>query len=111
MMLLDDRAADRQPYTHTPALGGVESFEQLLEILAIHTDTGILHAQTYTIRPFSLGPDQQLPGAVLNCSHCIRGIAEQVQGDLLQLNTVSNDGREVLGEFRTQNYSIPLKIT
>ena len=27
-MFLDDRAADRQPYTHTFAFGGVESFEQ-----------------------------------------------------------------------------------
>ena len=110
MMSLDDRAADRQPDTHTAAFGGVEGFEQPLEILRIDTDAGILHAQTHMIISFSLGSDQELPGAVLNTNHRVGSIAEQVQGDLLQLDTISDDGREVLGEFRTQNYPIPLKI-
>ena len=59
---------------------------------------------------FSPGSDQQLPGAILNTNHRVGSIAEQVQGDLLQLDTVSDDGREILGEFRTQNHPIPLKI-
>ena len=110
-MSLDDRAADRQPNTHTAAFGGIEGFEQPLEILRIDTDAGILHAETNMIICFSLGSDQELPGAVINTNHRVGSITEQVEGDLLQLDTVSDDGGEILGEFRTQNYPIPLKIT
>ena len=89
MMPLDDRAADRQPNTHTAAFGGIEGFEQPLEILRIDTGTGILHAQTHTIVSFSLGSDQQLPRAVVNTDHRVGSIAEQVQDDLLQLDTIA----------------------
>ena len=46
MMSLDDRAANRQPDTHTADLGGVEGIEQLPEFLRIHSDASILHVQT-----------------------------------------------------------------
>ena len=101
MMSLDDRATDGQPDTHTAALGGVEGFEQPLDILSIDTGAGILHAQTYTVISFSEGSNQELPGAALNTNHRVRGIAKQVQGDLLELNAVPDDRGKVLGEFRT----------
>jgi hypothetical protein len=109
-MPLDDRATDRQPNTHATAFGGIEGLEQPLEILRIDTGTGILHAQTHTIISFSPGSDQQLPRAVVNVEHRVRSIAEQVQGDLLQLDTVSQDRGEILGEFRPHNNLIPLKV-
>src|SRR5215813_8365437 len=49
MMSLDDRAADGQPDTHTAALGCVEGFEQLREVLRIDTGPRILHAETHPI--------------------------------------------------------------
>jgi hypothetical protein len=96
-MSLDDPAADRQPDTHTAGFGCVEGIEQPLKILRIHTGAGILHAQTHTIDSFSPGSDQQLPRAVVNTNHGVGSIAEQVQGDLLQLDTIADDRREVLG--------------
>ena len=58
MMSLDDRAAERQPDTHTPAFRRVEGFEKPLKILRIHTAPGILYTQTHSIVPLSLGSDQ-----------------------------------------------------
>ena len=110
MMSLNDRAADREPDTHTAAFGGIEGLEQPLEILKIDADAGILNAETQVFFSFSLGSDQELPGAIFNTSHRVGSISEQVEGDLLQLDTISDDGGEILGEFRTENYPIPLKI-
>ena len=109
-MSLDDRAADRQPNTHTAALGGIEGFEQLFEILRTDTDARILHAETHMIIGLSAGSDQELPGAVFDTNHRLGSIAKQVERDLLQLDTVSHDGGDILGEFQTQNYPISLKI-
>jgi len=83
MMSLDDRAADGKPDPHASAFGGVEGFEQSLELLRIDTATRILDAQTHTIICFSLRSDQELPGSVLNINHCVRSIAKKVQGNLL----------------------------
>jgi hypothetical protein len=82
-MFLDDRAADRQPDTHTAALGSVEGFEQPLKILRIDTAPGIFHAQAKATVLFSLGSDGQLPGTVLNTNHRVGSIAEEVEDHLL----------------------------
>ena len=109
-MSLDDRAADRQPDTHTPALGCIEGFEHPFEILRIDAGPGILRAQTDMIVSFPPGSDQQLPRAVVNTNHGFRSIAEEVQDDLLQLDTIADDGREGLGKLGPQDHPIPLKI-
>ena len=59
---------------------------------------------------FSLGSHQQLPRAVLNSDHSFGSIAERVESHLLELDTIADDGREVLGEFGPQNHPISLKI-
>jgi hypothetical protein len=69
-----------------------------------------LHAQAHTIVFFSLGSDYQLPGTVLKTNHRVGSIAEQVEGHLLQLDTIADDRREVLGKLRPQNHPISLKI-
>src|SRR5512132_945407 len=110
MMPLDDRAADRQPNTHAAALGCVEGVEYSLQIRRIDADPGILHAQTHTIVSFSPGFDQQMPRAVVHALHRVGGIAEKVQDDLLELDTIAGDGRQVISKFRPQDYPISLKI-
>jgi len=83
MMFLDDRAADRQPNTHPADLGGVEGLEEPPKILRIDADASVLDAEAHAIISISLGTDQKLPGSVLNTYHCVRSIAEQVEGNLL----------------------------
>ena len=99
MMSFDDRAADKQPDPHTATLGGVERFENFLEILRINAGPDILHAEAHAIVCFSPGSDQQLPRAVINTKHCVGSVPDQVQDDLLQRDTIADDKREVLGKL------------
>ena len=41
----------------------------------------------------------------------VRGVQEQVQDDLLKLDTVTPDKREIVGKFRPQNHPVTLKLT
>src|SRR5262249_47308172 len=79
MMALDDRAADRQPDTHAAALCRVESIEQPVGTLGSEPHAGIPHRQSHTIADLSGGFHQQLPRAILDTQHRVRGVAEQVQ--------------------------------
>src|SRR5215469_13950164 len=97
MMSLNDRAADGQPDTHATAFGGVEGLEEPPPVLRTDADAGILHAETYAIVFFPPGSDHQLPRAILNTDHRVRSIAEQVQRNLLQLDTVSDYAGDILG--------------
>ena len=38
-------------------------------------------------------------------------VAKQVQEDLLELDTIARDGREIVGEFRLKNNPVSLKLT
>ena len=68
------------------------------------------HSRAHDRRP-PVRFDQQLPRAIVETKHCVRCIAEQVQDDLLELDPVSSDDREIFGEVRLKDYPVPLKIT
>ena len=74
------------------------------------TDSGVLHTQTRTIVTFRQGSNKQVTRAFVNISHRIRSVPKQIQDDLLELNTITDDRREVLGKVRPQGDTIPLKI-
>ena len=97
MMSLDDRAANRQPNAHTAALGCVEGIKKLFHALVIETHTGIPHDQAHKVAVFSFCSDQQVPRSVVNTNHRVGRIAEQVQDDLLELDTIACYGWKVLG--------------
>jgi hypothetical protein len=79
--------------------------------LRIETDPRIFHAEEHPIAFVSFGPDQQLPGAIMDGIHRIRSIPEEVQNYLLQLHAVTCDKREVVGKLRSQNHPVSLKLT
>ena len=110
-MSLDDRTADRQPDTHAAALGRVERVEQLVHALTLDADTGVPHRHAHTIPALCFGSDQQPPRAIVDTDHRVRGVAKEIQQDLLKLNTIAGDGREVVGELRLNDHPIPLKLT
>src|SRR4051794_1334317 len=107
-MLLDDRAADREPQTHAIALRRIEGIEQLVHALRIDPYTDVPDAHTHAVAVLSLGSDQQVPGAVVHVDHRVRAIAEQVQKYLLKLDPIPGDGREILGELRLQRHTVSL---
>src|SRR6476660_7010058 len=109
VMSLDDGAADGEADTHAVAFRRVEGVEQLGHALRVDADAGIAHAHAHTIVVLLFGSDQQLPRPIVHGGHRIRGVAEQVQDDLLELNTVPRDRGEVLGELHLKRYVISLK--
>ena len=42
--------------------------------------------------------------------HRVGGVADQVQDDLLELDTVAGDGREIVGELPLKNDPVSLKV-
>src|SRR6185503_2530427 len=110
LMSLHDRAADKQPDAHAPALRGVEGTEHRLQALRCETHAGIADGQTHAAAILFFRFDQQLSRAIVHVGHGLRSIAEQVQDDLLELDTIAGDDRETLGKFRVKDHAISLKF-
>jgi hypothetical protein len=73
----------------------VESLENTLDIFRINTRPGIAHCHQDACVVL-LGADQQLSWPLLNRPHCFDRIQNQVQDDLLQLNTIRLNGKRPL---------------
>ena len=111
MMSFDDGATDGESDTHPVTFCCVEGVKQLVHDLRVDPDAGIAYHYADTIAPLSLGSDQQLPWPVVNAHHRVGSIAQQVQDDLLELDPIANDSRQVLSKLRLKNDAISLKIT
>src|SRR5271154_1497874 len=57
-----------------------------------------------------LGPDQQLPRTILDLSHSPLGISQQVEDDLLELDSIASDTRKIAGELGAENHPVFLKF-
>src|SRR6266853_4345223 len=110
-MTFDNGATDVQSDSHPLMLSCVERFEEPVGSLRIETDPRISHAEERLIAFVSFGPDQQLPGAIMDDIHRVRTIPDEVQNYLLQLHSVTCDKREVFGKLRSQNHPVSLKLT
>src|SRR3954468_11723690 len=110
VMLLDDRAADRQPDAHAVALRRVKGVKQSVHALAIDAHAGVAHAHAHMIGVLALGDDTQAPLAIVHVAHRVAGVPQQVENDLLKLDPVASEGREILSEFRLQSDAVSLKI-
>ena len=99
MMALDNRSANRYAYSHTIILRCIEGFEKSVYSLRVQTDSRIFHAKPHTIAFASFGSDQQLPRTVVDGAHRVGCVPDKVQDNLLKLNAISVDEREVSGKF------------
>ena len=97
---LDDGAADKQPDAHAVALRRVEGIEQAIRALAVEARASIPNSHADTIAVLSFGLNQQLPRAIVHVGHRVRGVAKQIQDDLLELNAIAGDGRQIVGKLR-----------
>jgi hypothetical protein len=110
-MPLHNRSADGQSDTHAAALRRIEGIEELVHGLTVNADTAVPHHHTHAVAILSLGPDQQLPRPVVDIHHRVRGVANKIQNDLLELDAIPGYVREIIGELRLQNHALSLKIT
>src|ERR1700752_3841402 len=99
-MPLDDRAAHRQPDAHSAALRGVKGVEEFVHVLTAEANAAIPYSQAHAPVVLAVSPDQQMSRALPDVGHCVRGVAEQVQDDLLELNAIPGPLREIVGERR-----------
>src|SRR4029450_12270904 len=96
---------------HPAALRRIESVEKLVHALTIEAGTSIAYRQAHAISVFPFSSDQHLPWAIVHADHRVRGVAEQVEDDLLDLDSIAGDGREIGGELRLKNDPVSLKVT
>jgi hypothetical protein len=66
---IDDRATNRQPYSHAARLRGVESLENTIEMVRINGRPGIAQGHENATRLGLLGADQQLSWPSLDRAH------------------------------------------
>src|SRR5712691_1919100 len=105
-MGIDDGPADRQPHPNSAGLRGVESLENALEMFRTNARPGIAHCHENATGLGLLGADQQLSGPRLNRAHGFDRVQDQVQDDLLQLNTIPLNGKQPIGKAGLDRNSI-----
>src|ERR1700730_19098748 len=80
--------ADRQPHSQSAGFRSVEGLKNAVEMLRINARSRVAHCHEDAIFVRSLRADRQFSWPFLNRSHCFDRIQDQVQDDLLQLNTI-----------------------
>jgi len=100
MMGFDDGATDREADSHASSLRRVEGVKESLRIVWTEAHAGILNGQAHTIAVVVFGPDQELPRTILDGAHRFRGVQEQVQHHLLQLDAVTGNRGQMAGQIR-----------
>jgi hypothetical protein len=74
------------------------------------TDSRIFHTKAHPIPLIVFGFDQQFSWAIFDSVHRIRSIPQQIQNDLLKLDSIADDRREVVGKLVAQNHALTLQL-
>src|ERR1700745_2892731 len=85
---IDDGPAYRQAHPSSTGFGGIESLEDALRLRRIDARPGIAHGHANAC-VVSLRADQQFSRSRFYRAHGFDRVEDQVQQDLLNLNTVS----------------------
>ena len=93
---IDVRPADRRPHSYSAGFRRVEGLEDALEMLRIDTRASVAHCYGEASCLGLLRADRRFSWPFLNRPHCFDRIQNQVQDDLLQMNTISLDGKRLL---------------
>ena len=102
----DNRSANRKTHSHFLRLGREKSVENPLDVLRIDTGAGILHCYQNAFLFAKFGSHTQKPLAVGRRSHGVYGIDREIEQDLLQLNPVAENLRQLAGEFAVNRHSL-----
>ena len=111
-MGVDDRPANRQPHPHSAGLGSVECLENALDMVRVNAWPRIAHLDEDAMCRALPGADRQLTRPFLDRAHGFGRVEDQVQDDLLQLNTIPLNGGQPLrqaGLDRTPVLTITLR--
>ena len=105
-MGFDYRAADHQPHTEAASLGRVKWLKQMRKALWAQPRPGIPDTNTNFFTPDALGADQQLAWPTISSTHRLYGVDGQVQHNLLKLETIPLDMRQLGRQLRAEVHSL-----
>ena len=92
---LDDRPADREAHAHACLLRREKGVEHPVCIARSQSNAGILYGDEDFIRASPAGPKLQDSRPLEDATHGFDGVQHEIQYDLLQLDSVSCDQRNV----------------
>ena len=96
---LDNRAADRQSHAHSFRFCRKESGEEMIETVRIEPRARISHGDQQILLVIFFGADHQLSRPIARPAHGFDGIDNQIEYHLLQLYSISQDGRHITREL------------
>src|SRR5262249_6538053 len=96
-MRLDDRTTDGEPHAHAVLLCRKERLEEALGI--IETRAIVANLDTDRVIALPAGPYPQRPRVVDYGIHGLDPVADQVHEDLLRLDAVEHDRRQIRFEL------------
>ena len=109
-MGLDDGSTDRQPHAQPGDFGGDERLEDALEVDVLHAGTAVAHRDLDGARMMlgGLDAEKSLPGRAIG--HGFRGVEQDVEDDLLELDGVAEHPRQVLRQREVHADALRLQL-
>src|ERR1700730_12333097 len=104
-MGLDNRPADRQSHPDPLGLGCKERLKDLTDLLRIEATSGILNLDQHTVR-ILCRLDEQLSRQIVEGTHRVDAIHDQVNQDLLQLHPVAEQTWQISGKISAQGNTV-----
>src|ERR1700732_4725161 len=89
--------ANGEPHADAFRLGGEEWLEDAVCQARLNSRSGVLNLDQHTIHAFGR-PDQKLPWSFRRQSHSFKGVDDEINQHLLQLNLVTGHAGETRGE-------------
>ena len=100
-MRLDNRPADRQAHSHAAGLCRVERLEQPVQIACRKPGAQVAHRYQHAIGSVSLCADAEMTMSA-DVRHCLDGIEDEIEDNLLHLDSVPVDRRDLGAELGLQ---------
>src|SRR5262249_61184948 len=98
-MGLDNGAADGEADPHAMGLGRVKNLKELAERPSVQPGPRIPHRYEYTTRSVFRRRNHQVSLRVVTSAHGFDRVREESEDDLLQLDPVSPDERQIVCQF------------
>src|ERR1700724_1722496 len=99
-MSLDDGPADRKADPDSGGFRGEEGLEDPLAILGGDAGPRVAYRDEQPLRRARFGADHQLARVLIDAGHGLDRVHDQIQHDLLQLNSISVNRRQLWREPR-----------
>jgi len=109
-MRFNDRAANRQSHSHTVGLCGEERAKYPIGVFRADTDASIFDCDQHIPGTVDCRPDTQNSASILDGLHCVNGIANQIENDLLHLYLVGRYKRKCIIQADVDGHGVLFEL-